>query len=174
MRSATLKGIAIHTTDEAGPAPGPDYIYGWGLLNLQRAASVITSDTMSSNPDQVIYENNLLSGTPYSINVVASGKEALTATICWTDPKASVDQNQLLNDTTLKLINDLDLRISNADTTYLPWTLNRKKPSNAAVPGDDSINNVEKIQVTNAVPGQSYPSRYPTKAPSKEGSRPIR
>ena len=30
MRSATLKGLLMHTADEAGPYPGPDYMYGWG------------------------------------------------------------------------------------------------------------------------------------------------
>jgi len=35
MRSATLKGILIHTADEAGIAPGPDYQFGWGLVNMQ-------------------------------------------------------------------------------------------------------------------------------------------
>ena len=90
MRSATLKGIIIHTADEAGLAPGPDYIYGWGLVNMQKAASVITSDTMANKPDQKIYENNLVNGTSYTLNVVASGKGPLVATISWTDPKATV------------------------------------------------------------------------------------
>src|SRR5262249_32640354 len=31
MRSSTLKGLAIHTADEAGNA-GPDYSFGWGLI----------------------------------------------------------------------------------------------------------------------------------------------
>src|SRR5258708_48456 len=42
MRAATLKGLLIHTADEAGPSPGPDYQYGWGLINMQTAVSVIT------------------------------------------------------------------------------------------------------------------------------------
>ena len=25
MKASTLKGLAIHTADETGPAPGPDY-----------------------------------------------------------------------------------------------------------------------------------------------------
>jgi len=29
LRSATIKGLAIHTADEAGPNPGPDYQNGW-------------------------------------------------------------------------------------------------------------------------------------------------
>ena len=43
MRSATLKGLLIHTADEAGPYPGPDYMYGWGLVDIAKAAAVITS-----------------------------------------------------------------------------------------------------------------------------------
>ncbi|MEQ8424139.1 MAG: S8 family serine peptidase, partial [Cyclobacteriaceae bacterium] len=33
MKSATLKALAIHTTREAGPSSGPDYKFGWGLLD---------------------------------------------------------------------------------------------------------------------------------------------
>ncbi len=44
MRSATAKGLAIHTADEAGTAPGPDYEFGWGLLNSLSAANLIDLD----------------------------------------------------------------------------------------------------------------------------------
>ncbi|MGB5327394.1 MAG: S8 family serine peptidase, partial [Gammaproteobacteria bacterium] len=44
MRSATLKALAIHTADEAGDAAGPDYAFGWGLLNTRNAAKVISED----------------------------------------------------------------------------------------------------------------------------------
>ena len=30
-RAATIKGLALHTADDAGPN-GPDAVYGWGLL----------------------------------------------------------------------------------------------------------------------------------------------
>src|SRR3546814_20399712 len=41
MRAATLKGLAIHTAGEAGPSPGPDYRFGWGVLNTASAAEEI-------------------------------------------------------------------------------------------------------------------------------------
>ena len=41
MRAATLKGLALHTADDAG-ASGPDAVFGWGLLNTKRAAEAIT------------------------------------------------------------------------------------------------------------------------------------
>ena len=34
MRSATLKGLALHTADDAGSS-GPDAIFGWGLLECK-------------------------------------------------------------------------------------------------------------------------------------------
>jgi subtilisin family serine protease len=43
MRAATLKGLACHTAFDAGNA-GPDYIYGWGLLDMNKAAGAITDN----------------------------------------------------------------------------------------------------------------------------------
>ncbi|WP_237276778.1 S8 family serine peptidase, partial [Tenacibaculum ovolyticum] len=36
MKAATLKGLALHTADDAG-ASGPDAVFGWGLLHTKRA-----------------------------------------------------------------------------------------------------------------------------------------
>ena len=35
MKAATLKGLALHTADDAGPS-GPDAKFGWGLLNAKK------------------------------------------------------------------------------------------------------------------------------------------
>ncbi len=130
MRSATLKGLLIHTADEAGTYPGPDYVFGWGLVDIAKAAAVITSD----NTDQVqqIHESSLTQGTKdsESWSITASGKMPVSATICWTDPPAvpaNIPSNEHnFKDNTLKLINDLDLRIKDntTGTVYMPWTLN--------------------------------------------------
>jgi hypothetical protein len=37
MRASTLKGLLIHTADDLGN-PGPDYVFGWGLMNTRAAA----------------------------------------------------------------------------------------------------------------------------------------
>jgi hypothetical protein len=47
MRSATLRGLAIHTAEDAGNV-GPDYIYGWGLLNMEKAGKVILNTSKSN------------------------------------------------------------------------------------------------------------------------------
>ncbi|MFD2145132.1 hypothetical protein [Mucilaginibacter antarcticus] len=47
MRAATLKGLACHTAIDGGNA-GPDYTYGWGLLNMPRATELITNNNLKA------------------------------------------------------------------------------------------------------------------------------
>ena len=152
MRSATLKGLAIATSDEAGTSTGPDYIFGWGLLNTETAASVIKQNGTTS----LILEKTLAQGGDYSQDVVASGYGPLKVTICWTDPEGTATPSGTLNNRTPKLVNDLDLRINDAANTYYPYVLNVNTPSAAATTEDNSIDNIEQIYIPNAIPGKTY------------------
>jgi Subtilase family len=42
MRASTLKALLIHTADDIG-RPGPDYFFGWGLINVKKGADLIAS-----------------------------------------------------------------------------------------------------------------------------------
>jgi serine protease AprX len=150
MKAATLKGLAIHTADEAGTSPGPDITFGWGLLNAQKAAELIsTAGSLSA-----ILEKQLLNGNSYTQTVTAAGNQPLMATLCWTDiPGTAVTNN---NDLTPRLINDLDIRITSGGTTYYPWKLNVADLSGPAIQGDNDRDNTEKIEIPNAVAGQTY------------------
>ncbi len=163
LHSATLKALLFHTADEAGPSPGPDYSYGWGLVDIGKAAAVITSD----NTDQVqqIHESSLTQGTKdiESWNIIASGKMQVSATICWTDPPGvpvNIPNNERnFKDIGIKLINDLDLRIKDNVTgfTYMPWTLSPANPGAAAVKSDNFLDNEEKVELSDSlIPGRSY------------------
>lgn len=159
MRSATLKGLAIHTADEAGNNPGPDYQFGWGLLDVAKAAAVITAAVPSNNgaaSPHRIYENVLGNGDTYSLPVIAAGGTPLVATICWTDVKGSVETANTLNNPTKKLVNDLDVRIYDGSTTYMPWVLDPANPGNPAFRDDNITDNVERINIDNPVAGQAY------------------
>jgi len=144
MRAATLRGLMIHTADEAGANPGPDYAFGYGLINAEKAADVITK-----NGNQAyIQENNLQQGETFSLAVKAIGDEPLVATLSWTDPKGNIpDQTIDLN--APSLVNDLDIRITKGTDTFLPWKLNPGMPSAAATKSDNSVDNVEKQEIQN-------------------------
>lgn len=151
MRAATLKGLACHTAFDAGN-PGPDYIYGWGLLDMKTAAQAITDNGTKS----MIKENALSQGATQTFNVVASGNGPLVATISWTDPAGSITPDGVINDRRPKLVNDLDVRISDRTNTFMPWVLDPNNPSAAATAGDNIRDNLEQVYVGGAIPGKSY------------------
>jgi len=170
MRAATLKGLAIHTADEAGSAPGPDYTYGWGLLDVLNGANVITSSY--NQVSDTIIESTLNNTGSYTFNFIASGKEPLVATLSWTDPPGTpVAVAQSLHNTAPMLVNDLDMRITGGGKTFMPWVLDPTNPSNAATRGDNFRDNVEKINIDSLVPGQSYTISITHKGTLARGSQ---
>ncbi|MBN2559748.1 MAG: S8 family serine peptidase [Phycisphaerae bacterium] len=147
MRSATLKGLVLHTADECGSSNGPDYKYGWGLMNTLKAANTISDD--ASEP-LTMTEQTLSNGGTIELYATTDGSTSeLRASICWTDPPGTPPGN-LLNPTTKMLVNDLNLRIEKASpsTTYYPWVLNPASPDSAATTGDNDRDNVEQVVVS--------------------------
>lgn len=166
MRSATLKALAIHTAEEAGPSSGPDYKFGWGLLNVAKASTVLQSKNVGTHQ---VYENVLNNGSTFTLNVIATG--AITATLVWTDPAATPTPDNVLNNRSLKLVNDLDMRITQAGSTYQPWILDPGNPDNAATTGDNFRDNVEKIQIASPIVGQAYTIQITHKGALARGSQ---
>lgn len=145
MRSATLKGLVIHTADEAGSDPGPDYRFGWGLMNSRSAARVI------SNADNahLLRELTLSNQQVIEIPVYTDGTRPLKATICWTDLPGAPN-TPALNNRTPKLVNDLDMRVIAGRGTgqaFLPWVLDPESPASAAGKADNFRDNVEVVEI---------------------------
>ena len=168
MKASTLKALAIHTTSEAGEDDGPDYKFGWGLLNIEKAANIINA---GNNNTSKIVESTLNTNDTFKLNVIASGAGKLMATIVWTDIIGKVTTINLLNNPALKLINDLDIRIIKGSTIYMPWVLNPAIPSLAATKGDNFRDNVERIEVEDFIPGQEYTVQITHKGVLQRGSQ---
>ncbi len=151
MLSSTLKGLVCHTALDAGN-PGPDYIYGWGLLDMSKAAQAITDNGLKS----IVTEKNITQGQIQTYGVTASGNGPLVATIAWTDPEGTTTLDGTINDRTPKLVNDLDIRVSDGTTTFKPWVLDPNNPSAAAVNGDNIRDNIEQVYIPTAAPGVNY------------------
>lgn len=166
MRSATLKGLACHTAFDAGNA-GPDYIFGWGLLDTKKAAQAMTDNGTKS----LIQENTLQQGTTKTFNVTASGNGPLMATIAWTDPAGTPNADGTINNRTPKLVNDLDLRVSDGTNTYMPWVLDPANPSAPATTGNNIRDNVEQVFIAGAVPGKNYTVTVSHKGTLQSGSQ---
>lgn len=150
MKAATLKALACHTADDAGET-GPDPIFGWGLLNAKKAAETITANGLGS----VISEEKLQNGQTFTLNVNATGTTPLQATIAWTD-LPGVANNGTVNSTDRALVNDLDIRITNASSTsvYFPWKLLADANAPAINTGDNNVDNIESILIPTLPAGQ--------------------
>lgn len=144
--SSTLKGLILHTADEAGPDDGPDYMFGWGLMNTYKAAQLMQTNTIYSGGFN-IQEFALEDQEELEFDVYSYGTDALKITICWTDlPGTPVAKS--LNPRDIMLVNDLDLRIFAADgTEYFPWALDPENPSAAAQQRDNIVDNVEQVYI---------------------------
>lgn len=142
MRAATLKGLALHTADDAG-SNGPDVVYGWGLLNAKFAAETITTDAAASG-SAIINELSLSQGQTYQITVQSDGVNPLLASISWTDPAGAL--NSGTNSTTPALVNDLDIRLDNG-ASYTPWRLTGITTNGT---GDNVVDPYERIDISGA------------------------
>ena len=168
--SSTYKGLIIHSADEAGSFDGPDYSFGWGLMNTARAAEIIRfnySGCQYSAPMNTelgllknIYELRINRGEVKEFEVYKIDGEPLKVTVSWNDPAGDVGP-RALDDPTPALINDIDLRVIDANQqTFYPWKLNPNNPTAAATTGDNKVDNTEQVVVNNLTEGRYIVKLY--------------
>ena len=148
MWASTLKALMINTTREAGPNPGPDYAYGWGLLDTKDAAEIIINENGSSD---IIREERLAQGGRFENEFISDGVTPIRVTIAWTDPSGN-SPSPSVNPQNLMLVNDLDLRIVDEEgNTYFPYTLDPalRLSAKAQNTSDNFRDNVEQIYIPN-------------------------
>lgn len=148
LSSPLIKSLITNTAKEAGN-PGPDYIYGFGLLDAKAAVDVINYQGKNTDyKEGVIKDGNVLTFT----YPVVEGLP-FKATIAWLDRKGTPKQGALttafLNDRTAKLVDDLDMRVEQDGDVYMPYVLSPTKPSDLATAGDNVVDNIEQILVSN-------------------------
>jgi trimeric autotransporter adhesin len=170
MRAATLKAVAIHTADEAGPGTGPDYGYGWGLFNSASAAQFISLDQTLAHS---IIEETLQQNSSFQLELQSDGLSPIKITLAWTDPPGTPPAKSL-DPLTPMLVNDLDIRITRQRDrlTFYPWKLDPFHPSAGAVQTDNSVDNVEQLYVQNPEKGL-YTLSISHKGTLKDGSQPF-
>lgn len=150
-RASMIKAVVQHTADEAGPNVGPDYMYGWGLVNAKAAAEMISEDAGLLYPLQDI---TLANDDTTRILMRSDGTEPIRVTIAWTDPAGSPVVPSL-DPSDPMLVNDLDLRLIEVgtDSLHMPWVLDRDNPGNAATFGDNVVDVSEQVYIADPVAG---------------------
>jgi hypothetical protein len=162
LRAASLKGLIIHTAHPAGASKGPDFEYGWGLLNTEGAARVILR---KDNFNNHIRELTLGNNNTYELDFYADGTKSITATLSWTDPPGTPPP-QIINPPDLMLVNDLDMVITDeAGNNYYPFITEPGQTN-----GNNFRDNVEKIIIENPEP-QKYTLKVSHKGSLSGGSQ---
>jgi len=151
MRSSTLKGLLIHTADDRGH-PGPDYRFGWGLINGLAAAELIRDH--AANPLKVRMTENLITSTNTTMSheFVWDGVSPIRATLSWTDPAGTATTTSDLR--TPRLLNNLDLKIIGpGGGEHLPYimpfvgTWTQASMDLPASTGKNRVDNVEQVYI---------------------------
>ncbi len=149
MQASTLKALAVHTATEAGSYPGPDYLYGYGLLNAYEMVQLIDENQNNNH----FYEETLDNDEVFELSIQPNYTEPLIVTLAWTDPSSGeyifpYNGNQI--DTSLRaLVNDLDVKVIGEDVTYYPYKLDRMNPCDPPTTGVNSFDNLEMIEIPN-------------------------
>lgn len=140
-RSALMKALACNTAEDLGNA-GPDYTYGFGMLNTRRAVEAI-----DSNRYFISSIANAGSNT-HNITVPANTRR-LKVMLYWNDAAAA-------SNASTALVNDLDLvLIEPSLALHRPFTLNAAPANvnNVATEAADHINNIEQAIIENPAAG---------------------
>jgi uncharacterized membrane protein len=130
---STAKAILIQTASDEG-RPGPDYQWGFGLVDIHAAVDLISR--------RAFRETSIDQGEVdvYSFIVPDDGDPA-TVSIAWDDIEASFEADPTL-------INDLDLElVSPSGAVWRPWVLDENNPTNNATRGVNGVDNQEQVQV---------------------------
>lgn len=149
MRAATVKGLVMHTADEAGSTPGPDYAFGWGLINAENAAKVIRDKNLSTGRT-ILEENSLSNGATFTKSITTNGTQPLRVSISWTDPKYDFENTSEIDPSTKYLVNDLDIKVtSSSGTVYYPWKLQGMTATTSPATNNSTNNadNFERVDI---------------------------
>ena len=141
--AALIKGSILNTANDLGNV-GPDFIFGWGHLNANRAYELFKDNRyLEANISQG--ENNTHTLT------VPAGAVEVRVMVYWNERAAMVGAGKAL-------VNDLDMIVTAPDgSTKLPWVLD--ETANAATldlpatNGEDHLNNVEQVLFENPLAG---------------------
>lgn len=136
--SALLRGLLANTATDAG-RPGPDFQFGYGIMNAERAAVSLENGWYCLD--------SLKLGDRYKRTLsIPKGCTGVRVMLTWNDPAvvrpAAYGQRALVNDLNLSLI------VGGVD--YHPWVCDNSRwgLEKPATRKEDNLNNIEQITLS--------------------------
>ncbi|WP_118951280.1 S8 family serine peptidase [Taibaiella helva] len=140
-KSALVKALLMNGATDLD-IPGPDFRYGFGLMNVGHSLTMMEGNQYFSGTINTTQEQS------FTVNIPAGISKARIM-LYWNDPAAAPLSAS-------NLINDLDLTVTTpSSATVLPLVLNSApgQVTVPAAPGVDRRNNVEQVTLDNPAAG---------------------
>lgn len=148
---AQLKALLIAGAEDLGN-PGPDYTFGFGLVNAKKSVDLIRADGASGLH---IRNFTFAEGQQQSFEapLVVDATQNLRVVLNWPDPAIPYLGGDVFF-AEKALVNDLDLRVIDpAGNVLRPYVLDVNAPNAAATKGVNGVDNIEMVEIPNATPG---------------------
>ena len=132
-----LRALYAQTSTDLGQ-PGPDYLHGFGMLDLSGAVNLFEADS----PTHIQLMNSTLSATsPERFFMLGTeGLSPIKATLCWNDDAGDILASKAI-------VNDLDLRLVSAvdQSIRFPFKLDPSLPDEPATEAVNSVDTIEQL-----------------------------
>ncbi|OIR23951.1 S8 family serine peptidase [Bathymodiolus thermophilus thioautotrophic gill symbiont] len=136
IRADMLKALLVNTATDLGNV-GPDYSYGFGMINAKKAVNAIKA----LNNKNKIFLNSITNNQNKIYRLILKQDSEVKITLSWLDSGADVTSQ---NNT---LVNDIDILLFGNNEYFYPYTLNKKSPSQKAKQNKvNSVDNTEQIK----------------------------
>ncbi len=142
-----LRAVLAQTATDMG-RPGPDFLHGFGMLDLQAAINLFDLD---NNTNTRVVNSAITATVPerfFRLN--SDGVTPIKVTLCWTDEFGDVlAKNAIIDDLDLRLV-----RVSD-QAVFFPYILSSTRPDLPATTGVNSVDTIEQVQLA-ALAAGSY------------------
>jgi len=140
-RASLIKTLVCNTAEDLGNA-GPDFTFGFGMLNARRAVEAIEGNRYFINATSA-------GGNGIHPITVPANTRRLKIMLYWADTAAAINAG-------MALVNDLDLTVKEPSAIlHRPLVLNPStgNVNNSANEGADHTNNIEQVVIENPAAG---------------------
>ena len=140
-KSALMKALICNTAEDLGN-PGPDFTYGFGMMNVRRAVEAVDSN-------RYFVSSIANAGSNTHNFTIPPNTRRVKIMLYWNDVPAA-------SNAATSLVNDLDLVVIEPSfTLHRPLTLNSTPANvnNTATEFPDHLNNIEQVVIDNPAAG---------------------
>ena len=149
MKASMLKALLLHSADDDASNNGPDSKFGWGILNLEKAANIIKQNSTTNGTAKMlmISSNPTNDGTNELVNNFIFGAMGVKGSLCWVDDEG-IEQTlgDGVNNTTNRIVYNFSMKLEQTTPALSAFPYNNLS---VTTPGTPAIAGNEWFQSAN-------------------------